>query len=158
MTGRCTLADDSFSKRQRAGFAVLTRDQVGGVLRELGFNETQAAGLFFWFEYPSPSWERNQDERQIVARVQFYEARSDLDAWLFRPFRPHETYAAKHSGYVHTEEEVRAAGVHMLGERLAVIARASGARPPPELISAIDDETGLRVLQDWMMERGIDPR
>lgn len=135
--------------------AKLTRDQVGDLLRSLGFNETEAAGdRWFWYEYPSPSWERNKSGLH-VARIQFYVPRSELDCWLYLPHRVNANFF-RVADYVGYEQNVYTLATQLLRERLIAIAKEF-ARPPRELIEAArEDDFGARVLSDWLQDLGIE--
>lgn len=142
----------------RCILANLTRQQVGDVLRSVNFNETEAAGLFSWFEYPSRRWHPDK----VIARIQFYEARSEMDTWLYVPSSS-ISLGEREAEYVFYEQNVRTLAESLLRRRLVTIATlALGQGKVREdlralMIEAPRDPGAGRVLHDWLLDNGIDP-
>lgn len=107
----------------------MTLDEFNGLLRELGFEETQAAGNWRWYEFPGPHARKNWGIQAIV-RVQAYaqdawhggklvrqpEFDVSVGLWLWgaygwQPARPgaglpHDFGRVREEGYVSTPEEL----------------------------------------------------
>ena len=143
----------------------LTVKQIGDLFREFNFNETEAAGLFRWYAFPS---RRDVSEHDIPAyvRAQFYEGQSDLQIWVVRVRSNLSVMKEGFSDYVGSEADVVAA----IGNALIARQRASVEElvkwSDPRVIGSPLFQTALSpyrteslqaefILADWLLESGV---
>lgn len=147
----------------------LTIQQVRQIFSEFGFVESEAAGLFRWYEFPSARVVR-EEKIYAYVRAMFYEPRSELQIWVnsVGPGLRAKAYQENmFQGQVDTDDDVYREISRMVAARqmraVAELVSWSDDRlpPHPELIAVAhspaksESRQALILIRDWLLERGI---
>lgn len=117
----------------------VTIKEIDAFMMNIGFVQTEAAGLFRWYEFPRrpKSWE----PAKPYVRVQFYEARGDLDARTIFGLKAYSDYGA----IVSMKSARQLVGLALLDRALLEALLLGGG-----------DAIAFRPLKDFVMEHARD--
>lgn len=143
-----------------------TIEEMDDLMRRAGFAQTEAAGLFRWWQLPGVRRDRSVN-MLAIARVQFYGGRSDLQAWVANPNWSHARRSINiFNGYVETPREAEGVVASAIEARMRLavdeMLRENDPRVTqfPELFRAayadpVDNNTARRVLVDALLDHGV---